>query len=54
MDLGQLTPLVERSGGILRGVDQAAVLAAEFSVVVFEPPFLLEATQECLRDAESG
>ena len=42
MDLGQFTPLVERSGGILHGVDQAAVLAAEFSLVVFEPPLLLE------------
>ena len=46
MDLGQLTPLVKRHGGVLHGVDQAAVLAAEFSLVVFEPALLPEASQE--------
>jgi hypothetical protein len=42
MDPGQLTPLVKCHGGVLH-VDQAAVLAAGFSPVVFEPALFPEA-----------
>ena len=48
MDLGQFTPLVERCSGVLHGVDQAAVLAAEFSLVVFKPPPLPKEPQKHL------